>query len=341
MTDNPEIFKEDYRRAFRAYLDGPNEGGLQEAYELGRRAIGTLSALNIAEVHHDELAEALAAAKTREAVETVARAGAAFFVEALSTFEMTQRGYFEAQQMYEREHNVAEILQQSLLPERLPEIPGVEIETLYRPGGLGFRVGGDFYDVFQVNENQWALVVGDVCGKGPRAASLTALCRNTIRVGAIRSAGPESVLNLLNEAIVRYGSGDFCTLLYVLFTKDGPVAKLDVGCAGHPAPYVVRSEGALEKVECEGMLVGVLGDVSHSNWSMEMRSGDCMVMYTDGVIEGRIGGDFFGESRLRSVLEGCSGFEAEKVVAALGDALEEVEDGPHRDDMAILAVRVV
>lgn len=341
MPETPQRFTEDYRLAFARYLQDPGETGLQEAYELGRRAIaGELSALDIAGIHHNELSAALAKASLPAEVERIAHNAAAFFIESLSTFEMTKRGFFEAQRLYEQEHNVAQILQRGLLPERLPEIPGVEIETLYRPGGLGLRVGGDFYDVFQTGEDEWAVVVGDVCGKGPKAAALTGLARNTIRVCAIREPSPDAVLTLLNQAIVRYGGGDFCTLIYGLLRKTPSGVELDVGCGGHPPPFVLRSGGELDRVECEGMMVGILSDVSHANWKLSLNSGDSLILYTDGVTEARLGEDFFGEGRLRSILETCTGYDAAKIVATLGDALDHVEDGPHRDDMAILAVRI-
>jgi PAS domain S-box-containing protein len=97
----------------------------------------------------------------------------------------------------ERERATADTLQHSLLPDRIPEIPGVVIAARYRPAGERFQVGGDFYDVFQIADSRWLLVVGDVCGKGPAAATLTALARYTLRAEAMHEPRPAELLGLL------------------------------------------------------------------------------------------------------------------------------------------------
>jgi serine phosphatase RsbU (regulator of sigma subunit) len=116
---------------------------------------------------------------------------------------------------HERDH-IAWTLQQSLLPPALPDIPGFEVAALYRPAGEGYEVGGDFYDVFETADRAWALVVGDVCGKGPEAAAITGLARHTIRAIAMHDRRPCKVLRSLNEALLGEAWTDrFCTVCYV------------------------------------------------------------------------------------------------------------------------------
>ncbi len=108
--------------------------------------------------------------------------------------------------LYRTRSAIAHTLQQSLLPPELPEIPGLETAALYRPAGEGNEVGGDFYDVFATGEGEWFAVMGDVCGKGAEAASVTALARYTIRAAAMRNRSPAGILRWLNAAMLRQGA---------------------------------------------------------------------------------------------------------------------------------------
>ena len=108
--------------------------------------------------------------------------------------------------LYEERDQVARTLQRSLLPGALPDIPGVELAGRYVAAGEGNEVGGDFYDCFATGGGDWALVIGDVCGKGAEAATLTALARYTLRAAAAHTRRPQAVLLELNEALLRQRS---------------------------------------------------------------------------------------------------------------------------------------
>jgi Stage II sporulation protein E (SpoIIE)/GAF domain len=126
--------------------------------------------------------------------------------------------------LYAERDEVARTLQRSLLPTELPEIPGVELAARYVAAGEGNEVGGDFYDCFPTRDGEWALVIGDVCGKGAEAAVITALARYTLRASAmLHSDHPAIVLGELNRAILRQSNDQrFCTVLYVsLSPTDG------------------------------------------------------------------------------------------------------------------------
>ena len=126
----------------------------------------------------------------------------------------------ENARLEERERHIARTLQASLLPQTLPEIDGLEAAARYLAGGEGTVVGGDLYDLFAVEDN-WALVLGDVCGKGAEAAALTAMVRYTIRAEVVHHSSPGEVLGLLNEAILRQDdTGRFCTVLHGRVTVD-------------------------------------------------------------------------------------------------------------------------
>src|SRR5207248_578822 len=116
--------------------------------------------------------------------------------------------------LYEERSHIARTLQHSLLPPQLPDIPGIEIAARFRPTGEGNEVGGDFYDLFERAEGDWAVVIGDVCGRGADATALTGLARHTIRAGAMQERDPSTVLQMLNDAILLQDTGRFCTVCY-------------------------------------------------------------------------------------------------------------------------------
>lgn len=245
----------------------------------------------------------------------------------------------ENRRLYEREREIAEILQRSLLPPRLPQIPGIEVATLYRPGGVGYQVGGDFYDLFEVGEGHWAMMIGDVCGKGPAAAALTGLARHTLRAAAMQEDDPRAVLRLLNEAMLRHGSEQFCTVAFARLRPNGRSTRATVVTAGHPTPLVLRQGGSVEELSCRGALLGVIRDPDPTSSEIELDSGDALVLYTDGLIESRGSRKTLDEKTLAALLASCAGLDAASTVATIERAINTVENSAARDDVAILVAR--
>ena len=231
-------------------------------------------------------------------------------------------------------------LQSSLLPPALPPINGVELEARYHPALAGLEVGGDFYDVFDTG-GDYAVVVGDVCGKGPEAAAVTAVARWTIRSVAMDIRQPSQVLRKVNEALVHQQLDDrFCTIAYarVVPTSDG--VRISVCRGGHPAPVVVRGNAELESIGTSGSLIGILPEVRLWEETTHLHSGDAIVFYTDGVTEARRGRDQFGEERLRQVLADSHGGSAADIADAVEQAVLEFAGPEPSDDIAVLVLRV-
>ena len=191
-----------------------------------------------------------------------------------------------AQQYRERER-VSRTLQASLLADDLPAIDGVELAAEYRPGTLGTDVGGDLYDAFAIGDGAWALVIGDVCGKGAEAAAITALARYTLRALAPRVASPADTLAILNEELLRQRGGSrFITAALVrLEPLPGGGARVTAASGGHPPPLLLRRDGGADVLECTGMLLGVEPGAHSPDCHDEMAPGDTLVLYTDGVTE--------------------------------------------------------
>ena len=239
---------------------------------------------------------------------------------------------------------VARKLQESLLPQRLPDIPGLQVAARYLAAGEGNEVGGDFYDVFDAGNGEWAVVVGDVCGKGADAAGVTALARYTTRALATRADTPSQILEELNQALTDQATSDerFFTVVYAgVRPRDGR-AVVSVSCGGHPLPLVVRADGTVVSVGRPGTLLGLFPKPKLSDDDVELGPGDALVLYTDGVTEARgPEGGLFGQPRLVDTVQAAAGAPAEAIAAAIASAVVEFRAGSGgADDMAVLVVRV-
>jgi serine phosphatase RsbU (regulator of sigma subunit) len=242
--------------------------------------------------------------------------------------------------LYEERDQVARTLQRSLLPAELPLIPGVEVAARYLPAGAGNEVGGDFYDCFPTGGGDWALVIGDVCGKGAEAATLTALARYTLRAAAQHTRQPRAVLRELNEALLRQQLDyRFCTVLYASLTPRAGRVSVCVATGGHPLPFVLRAGGEVESVGKPGTLLGILDDPEISEQSVELTTGDALVLYTDGVSEATADDRAIGPRRLEAFLAACAGAPAAAIAEAVERDAIAVQGGLARDDVAVLVVR--
>jgi PAS domain S-box-containing protein len=241
--------------------------------------------------------------------------------------------------LFERERAVAEALQQSLLPPTLPEIDGLEVAARYEPGGSQLVVGGDFYDLFEVDDGSWIALVGDVCGTGAEAAAITSQVRYTARALGRRVDGPAALLSEINDALLVRGDTRFCTAL-VMRLRPGPDGvAVTVANGGHPPPVFISREGT-RLLECTGTLLGIYPDSRHDEVDLVLRKGEALALYTDGVIETRDGaGRQLGEERLVETLDACVEEDAEKTASQLIQAaVDHAEFGPD-DDIAVLVLR--
>jgi phosphoserine phosphatase RsbU/P len=256
-----------------------------------------------------------------------------------------KKGEEERDELLRSKTEIARVLQSALLPPSLPSIPGAEVEGKYVAAGEGVDVGGDFYDVFAIQNDGWALVMGDVAGKGPEAASLTSLARYTIRAAAMRVKRPKQVLSLLNEEILRQTGGEriFTAVYGELEPHLGGDEEmvLRVSCAGHPSPLIIREGGEVETLPETGTILGALDAPEFSYREVVLEQGDAVVFYTDGVIEARNdGGEFFGEKRLMGIARACRGLSAKEVAGKIEASTLGFQNGVARDDIAILVLRV-
>ncbi|MDX6616669.1 MAG: hypothetical protein QOD60_1760 [Solirubrobacterales bacterium] len=239
--------------------------------------------------------------------------------------------------LHDEQAHLARALQRALMPGALPMIEGLEIATRFRP--VAGEIGGDFYDLFQLSEHSWAAVIGDVCGKGPEAATLTSLMRDTLRASALRGESPSDTLGLLNAAIREAVSDDrFCTAAYARFDLDR--ARLTVCNGGHPPPLVLRKDGSVEAIGPAGTLLGIYDVIELVDTSVTLKKGDLAMLYTDGLF------DVAPKSSSKTApvaeqLARCKGMGAEETAAAIEASALEGQRGEPQDDIAIVVLRSI
>jgi PAS domain S-box-containing protein len=243
----------------------------------------------------------------------------------------------ETARLYTERSHIARTLQVGLLPDALPDVPGVRLASLYRPAGDEVLVGGDFYDAIETPSG-WMIVVGDVTGRGTEAAALTGQARHTLRTAATLLGDPAAAIEQLNRALSQRGELAICTVAVVLLRDSGATTTAQIVCAGHPPPVLVRGGGA-RQVGDSGLVVGAWPDAVWHPRTLVLEPGDLLVLHTDGVIDS-VGADGrFGEERLLQALSGAT--SAEEAVARIRAALDAFEVGEQADDTAVLAVERV
>ena len=454
MTEPRERFEAEYAAALGRHLAGGGETGLELAYELGREAVTSgLGLLDLAGIHQAALAEGMERARGPDELERFARLGGGFFLESLSTFEMTQRGFLEVQEkarieqrhadqlrgladaalavnstlsvdemlelvaerarelvgakrssvsmaaangdvpavpgrdadhlyaplvdregeplglirledkregafsdddesilvqlaqmasvaianarLYERERGIAVTLQENLLPAVLPDIPGVVTAARYRAGAEGVRVGGDWYEVIPLPGGRVGMAIGDVVGRGVRAAAMMGQLRVALRAYALELDSPAAVAGRVASFMRTLDRDQMGTSVYAVL--DPRSGELRFTIAGHPPPLVVSAQGEAAFLDgTPGLPFGVRGDAEYAEASAVLAPGSTLLLFTDGLVERRGEPIDSGLERLRGLAAGTSADPSalcERVLAAL-------LDDAHPDDVAILAVHV-
>jgi PAS domain S-box-containing protein len=244
----------------------------------------------------------------------------------------------ENARLHSERADIAHTLQIALVPDPVPLAPGWDVAALYRPAGEATEAGGDFYDMVRTDDG-WLVVMGDVAGKGARAASLTALARYTLRTAAMLTGDPAAALAALNSGLMRRRDVAYCTAALVSLVEggDGGRARARVFSAGHPLP-VLLSGGAARELGRSGPLLGALEVADWPAEEVVLGAGDRLVLYTDGVTDARGVEDRFGGHRLLELLSGVDGAPPAELVRTIDGALRGFQSGPQRDDTALLAV---
>ncbi|MDQ2872425.1 MAG: SpoIIE family protein phosphatase [Candidatus Eremiobacteraeota bacterium] len=242
--------------------------------------------------------------------------------------------YHDMARRIAREHDVATMLQRALLPQELPKIPGLRIDTAYMPAARDTEIGGDWYDVFSISPSHVGISVGDVAGHGLRAATTMGAVRQAVRTAARVEADPATVLGHVNRSLCA-DDGDVVTaFLGILELRSG---RLRYSIAGHPPPLIVSAAGVVEPLEEGGLVLGADRGARYAENEICMPANTGILLYTDGIIE--VERDYF-----KGMRDLHSAFEAEHAANPpnLAEAIQEriFARAEPRDDSAILFVGI-
>lgn len=257
--------------------------------------------------------------------------------EALQVLAAQAATALENAQRFERQRSVARSLQEGLLATELPQMEGYESAAVYEPASGEADIGGDFFDVFDLSDGSFAIVVGDVSGKGAEAAAYTAMAKYMLRAFAIRNAQPASVLYHLNNALVTgFGEDRFATLMYALF--DPEARKLTIAVGGHPPPLIYRaSTDEVEAVTISGSIVGAFEDQAFDQSSYTLGPRDVMLAFTDGLVEARLGNELYGRERvIESLCKHAPQASAERITQSVFADAQSF--GEINDDTVVFAL---
>lgn len=242
----------------------------------------------------------------------------------------------EHARLYEQEHGIAAALQRSLLQNRIPEIPGLEIAARYLPGGAGVEVGGDWFDVIPLPQGRVGLVIGDVAGRGIRAATVMGQLRYATRAYAIDGARPGKVLARVNRLVDQMERPGMATAIYAIFDPDA--GTLTWSRAGHPPPMLLGEADATFLESDSSLPLGVTTDGQWTEATVSLDPGSTLLLYTDGLIEHRHRDIDKGFEILKKAAATAAG-HAE---AMCDHILDEVFGGEDiTDDAALVALRLV
>ena len=241
--------------------------------------------------------------------------------------------------LYQQQKQFADTMQRSLLPQSVPEVPGLQLGAAYESSAR-VEVGGDVYDFMELPDGRLAVALGDVTGHGIEAAADMAMAKFVFRSLAREHASPGDFLQAANDVVVgEIAPGKFITMVYVVI--DGDTGGVAVAGAGHPAPRIVRASGEVVTLDAKGLVLGVELGQAYEDVHGALASGDAVVLFTDGVLEARREGELYGPERLDLLLsERVSLPPSELAQAVLADC-RSFARGELADDCAVVVVRRV
>jgi sigma-B regulation protein RsbU (phosphoserine phosphatase) len=271
------------------------------------------------------------------------RLGAKSFVqkpwEDVTLLEIVQREIEESQATkrrdakQQREFEDARLIQRGLLPAAMPQAAGVQLASSWQPAN---GVGGDCFDALTFANGAVGLTIADVAGKGVPAALLMSNLQAAVRAFAQENTAPGSVCTSVNRLLCRnMASGRFVTFCYVRI--DTAARRLTYANAGHNPPLLGRGDGGVDQLAPSGTVLGVFAESAYEQGDFGIRAGDRLVLYTDGITEGRnAAGDEFGEDRLAETASRHRALPAEDMLAAILRDVESFNGGKYEDDATLI-----
>jgi len=245
----------------------------------------------------------------------------------------------EKAKAYEREHRIAEALQQAILavPDKLP---GVDVGIIYESAAEAAKVGGDFYDLFELGDGEIGVLIGDVSGKGLEAATITSMVKSTIRAFAYKGFSPARILTEANKVISRQlGLNQFVTMVYGVLEPDP--GRFIISRAGHPE-LIILCDKDCSFCESESNLpLGIIPDAEYEENEIMISPGENLILFTDGLTEAKCEGKMLGEEALAKELSAVScGKNPQEIALNVVDIAKNFSSGKPQDDIAVVVLRL-
>jgi len=253
----------------------------------------------------------------------------------LQTFASQAALAIDTARLYSREHEVASVLQASIVPAALPEFEELEAGSVYAPAGGDAEIGGDYYDLFKARDGKFWFAIADVCGKGVYAATKTSMIKYVVRALVAAGLGPAAIVSEINNMIA--AGGDPSEIVTVWLGRYDPsTGSLRWANGGHPPGMLRRTDGTVERLGVTGALLGAMEGAFYDEFELKVSPGEVVLLYTDGVTEARRGNIFFGDDRVLTVLKAGRG--PAEIARLLLDEVRDYVQGELRDDVAALVV---
>lgn len=245
----------------------------------------------------------------------------------------------ENAQLYEHERNIAEAMQRSILPTSLPSIKGYEAAVFYKPAMAEAEIGGDFYDIFITSKDKIGVVIGDVSGKGLKAAVSTAMGKYLARAYAVEDPSPASVLKRFNRAYYEMVQEySFMTAFYGILCPEANV--FTYVSAGHDPPLLYSAKtGRVEQIPTGGLSLGICEDVVYVERELRLQPGDVLLLYTDGATDARVGNTRLGVEGLQELFQRTVSGSAEEIVRNTSEGIRQLSNGRITDDIALVVLK--
>jgi len=239
--------------------------------------------------------------------------------------------------LYQQQKLFADTMQRSLLPRERPQVDGLDVGAVYESDAR-VDVGGDLYDYLLLDDDRLAVVLGDVTGHGIDATADMAMAKFVFRSLAREHSSPGEFLAAANDVVAsEVAAGKFITMLYLMVD----VAGGELACAGggHPPPRLVLPDGSVQSIEARGLVLGIDPGQVYEEVRVPFPVGATVVMYTDGVVEARLGHELFGVERLDATLAALTDAPAQQIAEEVLAACRSFAGGDLGDDCAIVVIR--
>lgn len=244
-------------------------------------------------------------------------------------------------EVFDREHHISQMLQQALIPSEIPyDLKGISIAARYQPALREAEVGGDFYDVFVLGNDKIGVLVGDVAGKGLKAAVRVAAARYTIRSYAYLEPSPGNVLTLANDVLLKEDPDIDSLLTAFLGVVDVAERTITYACAGHEPPVICK-DGKVEELCVTGLLLGAMENAVYTDMTRNLHSGESVVIFTDGITEARRDStELWGKEGVIDYLAGVCDLAPDEIAQSLLQAATDYAGGSLQDDAVIVVLGI-